>query len=41
MIKIITGIKRYGKSYLLKSIIEELKENDILDKDIIYIELDK
>lgn len=41
MIKAITGIRRCGKSYLLKSIIEELKENGIQDKDIIYIELDR
>lgn len=41
MIKVITGIRRCGKSFLLKTIIEELKENSILDKDIIYIELDK
>ena len=41
MIKVITGIRRCGKSFLLKSIIQELKENGVLDKDIIYIELDK
>lgn len=41
MIKVITGIRRCGKSYLLKSIIQELKDNGIQDKDIIYIELDK
>ncbi len=41
MIKVITGIRRCGKSYLLKTIIQELKENGIKEKDIIYIELDK
>ena len=41
MIKVITGVRRCGKSYLLKTIINELKESGIKDKDIIYIELDK
>ena len=41
MIKVISGIRRCGKSYFLKSIIQELLENGIKEKDIIYIELDK
>ena len=41
MIKVITGIRRCGKSYLLKTVIEELKDRGIKDKDIIYIELDR
>ena len=41
MIKVISGIRRCGKSFFLKSIIQELLENGVLEKDIIYIELDK
>ena len=41
MIKVITGIRRCGKSSLLQAIINELKENGIEEKDIINIELDK
>lgn len=41
MIKVIYGIRRCGKSFFLKSIIQELLENGINEKDIIYIELDK
>ncbi len=40
MIKVITGIRRCGKSWFLKTIMEELKEKGVLEKDIIYIELD-
>ena len=37
LIKIITGIRRSGKSVLLKQIIDELKENGIKGDHIIYI----
>ena len=41
MIKVISGIRRCGKSFFFKSIIQELIENGVKEKDIIYIELDK
>lgn len=37
MVKVITGIRRCGKSTLMKQIIEELKVEGISDKKIIYI----
>ena len=37
LIKIITGIRRCGKSVLLKQIMNELKDNGIKDDHIIYI----
>ena len=37
LIKVITGIRRCGKSTLLKQIIDELKENGVNQERIIYI----
>lgn len=37
LIKIIVGIRRSGKSTLMKQIIEELKENGVDEKRIIYL----
>ncbi|MGP1507496.1 MAG: ATP-binding protein [Sphaerochaeta sp.] len=41
VIKVITGIRRCGKSFILKGIINELLEKGIAEKQIIYIPLDK
>ena len=41
IIKVITGIRRCGKSTLLKTIVKELQEKGIPEKDIIFIELDR
>ena len=40
VIKIITGMRRCGKSYLFKLIIDELKKRGINDEDIILIDLE-
>ena len=37
IIKVITGMRRSGKSILLLQIMEELKEQGIKDKQIIYL----
>ena len=37
LIKVITGIRRCGKSMLLLQIIDEIKDNGIKDDHIIYI----
>lgn len=41
IIKVITGIRRCGKSCFLLSVIEDLKTNGITTDDIIYLNLDK
>ena len=41
IIKVITGVRRCGKSSLLQTIIEELKEQGVPDANIIVINLDK
>lgn len=37
MVKVLTGIRRCGKSTLLKQILEELKETGVAEEKIIYI----
>ena len=37
LIKVIVGIRRSDKSTIMNQIIEELKENDINEQQIIYI----
>ncbi len=41
LIKVITGIRRCGKSSLILSIMDELKQSGVPEKDILYINLDK
>ena len=41
MIKVITGVRRCGKSSLMEMVCEELTENGVNPKNIIYIHLDK
>ena len=41
IIKVITGVRRCGKSCLMETIALELKENGILGENIIYLNLDK
>ena len=41
IIKVITGVRRCGKSCLMQTIAEELSESGIPDKNIIFIDLDQ
>ncbi len=41
MIKVITGVRRCGKSCLMETISRELRENGVSDENIIYLNLDK
>ena len=41
LIKVITGIRRCGKSCLMQTIAEEIKASGVKDENIIYINLDK
>lgn len=41
IIKVITGIRRCGKSSLMDTIAEELRTNGVPDSNIIYIDLDR
>ena len=41
LIKVITGVRRCGKSCLMETIIKELKESGTDDRHIIYLNLDK
>ncbi len=41
LIKVITGIRRCGKSCLMARIADELRNRGVEDKDIVYLDLDK
>ena len=41
LIKVITGVRRCGKSCLMETIRDELLANGVDGKDIIYLDLDK
>ena len=41
IIKVITGVRRCGKSCLMETISLELKERGVRDENIIYLNLDK
>ncbi len=41
IVKVITGIRRCGKSFILKSVINELQKDGLDEKAIIYVPLDR
>ena len=41
LIKVITGIRRCGKSCLMQTIVEELRDSGIPEENIVFINLDK
>lgn len=41
IIKVITGVRRCGKSSLMETISEEIREQGVSDENIIYLDLDK
>lgn len=41
LIKVITGIRRCGKSCFMESVIEDLMARGVKEKDIVYLNLDK
>ncbi len=41
LIKVITGVRRCGKSCLMECIAGELRERGVAEKDIVYLNLDK
>ena len=41
MIKVITGIRRYGKSYIMRLIKEEIEKTGVPEKDLVFLDLDK
>ena len=41
IIKVITGVRRCGKSSLMETIADEIREGGVPDCNIIYIDLDK
>ena len=40
LIKVITGVRRSGKSFLMNQIVDELLESNVKKEQIIFIDLD-